>query len=402
MAVKTIAELKALWVNGFIPDQDDYVDLFDTVEALGGDAGGGGNVAFGSGEVNPNGVEDDLTGDQIIDPAVQQLIDDNPTALLFWTDTTAGNQTGEDGENITDENKTFMYIRGTGGGLGGTFSYWIRIVKPVIEQFNRLLRVTDLGGNYDATGNQINSFSAGLIGENVLIYEGSGNLNINVSDGGSTRGDGLVPVNEFTIVNAGTGSITFLSPQNSNGIQLPQGKSNVISGKGVIKGYNKFEGLNTLQYILSGDLDSSESGGSTIQRATQTFRLNELNSTPITLIAAQGIDKAIFVDKVFISLKNYSGFNTTSLFSELKVGQLMFNSPEILLEFGADQREHFVTQGAQTQIVRKNEVTNQPFTWNINPTDEAGFGAGSGTDVEFTVTTYYTVEDILDSNNLPS
>ncbi len=140
-------------------------------------------------------------------------------------------------------------------------------------------------------------------------------------------------------------------------------------------------------------------GGGTIMKATQTFRLNSLDSTPIVLIPAQGTDKAIFVDKVFISLKNYSGFNPNSLFSELKIGQLMFNSPEILLEFGADQREHFVTQGAQTQIVRKNVVSNQPFTWTINPTDETGF---EFTDVEFTVTTYYTVEDILDSNNLPS
>ena len=33
MAIKTISELKALWVNGFIPDEDDYIDLFDTLEA---------------------------------------------------------------------------------------------------------------------------------------------------------------------------------------------------------------------------------------------------------------------------------------------------------------------------------------------------------------------------------
>ncbi len=35
MAVKTIAELKTLWINGFIPDEDDYADLFDTLEARG-------------------------------------------------------------------------------------------------------------------------------------------------------------------------------------------------------------------------------------------------------------------------------------------------------------------------------------------------------------------------------
>lgn len=35
MAVLTITQLKALWIDGFIPDQADYVDLFDTIEALG-------------------------------------------------------------------------------------------------------------------------------------------------------------------------------------------------------------------------------------------------------------------------------------------------------------------------------------------------------------------------------
>lgn len=36
MSVLTIAALKALWIDGFIPDGDDYVDLFDTIEANGG------------------------------------------------------------------------------------------------------------------------------------------------------------------------------------------------------------------------------------------------------------------------------------------------------------------------------------------------------------------------------
>ena len=36
MAVKTIAELKAIWIDGFIPDQNDYNDLFDTMKSLGG------------------------------------------------------------------------------------------------------------------------------------------------------------------------------------------------------------------------------------------------------------------------------------------------------------------------------------------------------------------------------
>lgn len=35
MAVLTITQLKALWIDGFIPDQADYVDLFDTMESLG-------------------------------------------------------------------------------------------------------------------------------------------------------------------------------------------------------------------------------------------------------------------------------------------------------------------------------------------------------------------------------
>lgn len=32
MPSKTSTELKALWINGFVPDQDDYIDLFDTLD----------------------------------------------------------------------------------------------------------------------------------------------------------------------------------------------------------------------------------------------------------------------------------------------------------------------------------------------------------------------------------
>ncbi len=34
MAVKTIAELKALWVDGYVPSGSDYTDLFDTLESV--------------------------------------------------------------------------------------------------------------------------------------------------------------------------------------------------------------------------------------------------------------------------------------------------------------------------------------------------------------------------------
>jgi hypothetical protein len=39
MAVKTITELKELWIDGFIPDQNDYIDLFDTMESMGANSG---------------------------------------------------------------------------------------------------------------------------------------------------------------------------------------------------------------------------------------------------------------------------------------------------------------------------------------------------------------------------
>lgn len=35
MAVKTIAELKALWIDGYVPTEADYVDLFDSIESFG-------------------------------------------------------------------------------------------------------------------------------------------------------------------------------------------------------------------------------------------------------------------------------------------------------------------------------------------------------------------------------
>lgn len=34
MAVKTIEELKSLWINDYVPDEDDYIDLFDTMESF--------------------------------------------------------------------------------------------------------------------------------------------------------------------------------------------------------------------------------------------------------------------------------------------------------------------------------------------------------------------------------
>lgn len=47
MAVLTLAELKALWVNGFVPTEDDYIDLFDSFEAL--SSGGGASYTFSNG-----------------------------------------------------------------------------------------------------------------------------------------------------------------------------------------------------------------------------------------------------------------------------------------------------------------------------------------------------------------
>jgi len=156
------------------------------------------NVIWGSGEANPNGEEDPISGDQIFDSAVQSLIDDNPNKLLFWTDTTSGQIIGEDGEIINDENKTYFYVRGTGGGLGGSFSYWVPIVN-----------------------------------------------------------DGLVPFVGGRIINVTDREINFTSDTNSNGIQVSEGNLPILGGKGQVLLGNKFEGLNTLQWFISGDLKKS-------------------------------------------------------------------------------------------------------------------------------------------------
>lgn len=403
MAVLTIAELKALWINGFIPDQDDYVDLFDSVEALGGVAPSGG-VAIGLGDFDPNGSEDpnDPSGETIIVPQeVTDFINDNPNKELLWL----GSYTALDGYNFGLH--ILKYVVDDPNDPSQNF--WEEVLTPTPQVFQVVRDVTTLPTSFQPANQYL--YNAGVLNENQTgIYNGATEITLNLSESGDNLDPfGNVTIQRREIRNAGDGAINFVSqnssPANVANVFVPNGKEPKISGKGVVVVTHTHDvASDTSTYVLSGDLDDtpSSSNAPTIQRATQTFRLNELNSTPITLVAAQGVDKAIFVDKVFISLKNYSGFNATSLFSELKIGQLMFNSPEILLEFGADQREHFVTQGAQTQIVRKNEVTNQPFTWTINPTDEAGFGAGSGTDVEFIVNTYYTVEDILDSNNLPN
>lgn len=44
MAVKTIAQLKALWISGYKPSQQDYIDLFDTLESYGSGSGSNGEV----------------------------------------------------------------------------------------------------------------------------------------------------------------------------------------------------------------------------------------------------------------------------------------------------------------------------------------------------------------------
>ncbi len=46
MAILTVATLKTLWINGFIPTQNDYTDLFDTMESL-----------SSSGGASPTGLE---------------------------------------------------------------------------------------------------------------------------------------------------------------------------------------------------------------------------------------------------------------------------------------------------------------------------------------------------------
>ncbi len=46
MSVKTIAELKALWVDGYVPEGSDYTDLFDTLEAMSSSGGGGISGSF--------------------------------------------------------------------------------------------------------------------------------------------------------------------------------------------------------------------------------------------------------------------------------------------------------------------------------------------------------------------
>ena len=248
MALVTVEELKEKFENGKIPEQQDYEDLIDTLNS-----GAAASVAHGYGEMNPNGTVDRNTRERIFPPEVKALIDDNPESLLFWTDTTPGVLEGEDGEIINDENKTYFYVKNTEDS--SALGFWFPVIAPQIEEFVKLVRPAELVGNYDANTNTINSYHSGLLRDNLLIYEGSTDLTISLADGGSTRLDGQVPYYKNTIVNAGTGKIIFLSPQNPNGIQVPENRLSEISTKGVVTIYNKFEGLNTLQWILTGDLD---------------------------------------------------------------------------------------------------------------------------------------------------
>lgn len=59
MAILTIPQLKSLWIDGFVPDENDYIDLFDTIEAIAGAA----TVALGQNQLAFGNASGDLTGD---------------------------------------------------------------------------------------------------------------------------------------------------------------------------------------------------------------------------------------------------------------------------------------------------------------------------------------------------
>lgn len=448
MAVKTIAELKALWINGYVPVEQDYTDLFDTIV----DLAGGGEVTDEL--VSLVNTFDEIKGGVVTDAPIGNLtlsifgasnfveITDDTNPLLAQENLpvtvkiVTANEVGylnivqNYGASMGFEASSFGFLDVNGNDLpytGGTGNLETGVALPAsIEQAQNAAKQNEFNaGIINFVKTFVHSISEVLNKGNKAndVALELGNTQEIPSDGGGVRFDyyGMQDLSPVDSVNR------FLSMISNNGIQL-LAKDNISiraenAGKAltlqaaILRFTNRVNGDNfgTGQFDFTQMSNNqnrvftfpdksgtvallSDVGGS--MKATTTFRTigQGFTNTPIVLVPAPGTDKALFIDKVFISLKNYDGFNANSALSELKVGQLDFNFPEIVLDTGADQDEYFITQGAQTQVIRKSQVANQPFTWVLNPSNNPSF---ANSDVEFIVTTYYTVEDVLDSNNLP-
>ncbi len=263
MAVRTISELKALWINGFIADQDDYVDLFDTIEALGGQAPAGGGVAVGLGDFDPNGSEDpnDPSGETIIVPQeVTDFINENPNKELLWL----GSYTGLDGYNFGLH--ILKYVVDDPNDPSQNF--WEEILTPTPQVFQVVRDVTTLPTSFQPANQYL--YSAGVLNDNQTgIYNGSTEITLNLSESGDNLDPfGNVTIQRREIRNAGDGAINFVS-QNSSlanvaNVFVPNGKEPKISGKGVVVITHTHDvASDTSTYILSGDLDDTPAAGTT-------------------------------------------------------------------------------------------------------------------------------------------
>ena len=129
MPVLTIQELKNKWVNGFIPDQNDYVDLFDTIDSIRSTNNSGSNPSF---------------------------YDEGTFKPFFYT-SGGGRDTynlGQDGAYYVIDDMCYWNIRatiqnppaGSSSGLFNIYGFPFRGVDPIVGDFRGLVKIDRFSG----------------------------------------------------------------------------------------------------------------------------------------------------------------------------------------------------------------------------------------------------------------